>query len=149
MPLMFASTVSVVCQVRVEDWPQLMFAVEELKLPVAGATAICALAMPALNRGTSLSFSPRVQSTVFCVPLVHVNDDFLVRDHGHIAGPYILALVRHGEVVRARRQQQILVPDPVEVHFVHVPDEISGRRAVGKDRGALIALQIPRRQTGR
>ena len=45
-----------------------MFAAEELKLPVTGATATVALAMPALNRGTSFRLSPRFQSTVFCVP---------------------------------------------------------------------------------
>src|ERR1700733_838651 len=77
IPLMLVSTVSVVCQVRVEDWPQLMFAVEELKLPVTGATAICALAIPTLNRGTSLSFSPRGQSTVFCMFLAMSTTTFL------------------------------------------------------------------------
>src|SRR5579864_2146698 len=78
MPLMFASTVSEVCQVSVEDWPQLMFAADELKLPVAAATATVVLAEPALNRGRSLSFSPRFQSTVFCVPLARSTMTFLL-----------------------------------------------------------------------
>ncbi len=65
--LMFVSTVSVVCHVRLEVSPQLICPVEAEKLPVTGATAIVALAIPALNRGRSFSFVPRGHSVVFCV----------------------------------------------------------------------------------
>src|ERR1700693_5927188 len=65
---MFASTVSVVCQVRAEVWPQLMLVGETLKFPVTGETATVALATPALNRGTSFNLLERAQSTVFCAP---------------------------------------------------------------------------------
>src|ERR1700747_1189532 len=65
--LMFVSTVSVVCHVRLEVSPQLICPVEAEKLPVTGATAIVALAIPALNRGKSFSLVPRDHSLVFCV----------------------------------------------------------------------------------
>ncbi len=51
-----------------------MFPFATLKLPVTGATATWALAIPALNRGTSLSFSPRFQSTgLLHAVLVHID----------------------------------------------------------------------------
>src|ERR1700690_3659738 len=77
MTLILASEVSAGCHVRLEESPQLICDVEAVKLPVTGATATVALAMPALNRGTSLSCVPRFQSTVFWVPLVRSTTTFL------------------------------------------------------------------------
>ena len=67
-PLMFASTVSAVCQFSVADWPQLICVVEELKLPDTGATPMVALAMPALKRGISFIRPPRSHFFVVCAP---------------------------------------------------------------------------------
>src|SRR5580658_1691308 len=69
MPLMFESTVSVELHVMVEDCPQLMSDGEAVNAPtVTGATAIVALAVPALKRGWAGNLVPRLQSTVFCAP---------------------------------------------------------------------------------
>ena len=76
-----------------------MFPLATLKLPVSGATATWALAIPALNRGTSFSFSPRFQSTGLLHAVLQVNGHFFVRDYVHVARPNRLALVRHGQVM--------------------------------------------------
>jgi hypothetical protein len=50
-----------------------------------------------------------------------VNDGLLVSNHIDVAGKKRLTLHRDGEVVRAGRQQKVLVPPPVMVEFIDVP----------------------------
>ena len=134
IPLMLASTVSAVCHVSVEDCPQLMFAFEALKLPVTGATATSALAMPALNRATSFKPLSALPIDRLLSAARELHDYLLACGHCHIAGPYRLASVRHGQMVGPRRQQQLLVPDPVAIELVDVAHEISRRGPVRKHR---------------
>ena len=58
--------------------PQLIWPAEAEKLPVTGATAIVALAVPGLNLGRSFSLVPRVHSVVFWVFFAMSTEVFLL-----------------------------------------------------------------------
>ncbi len=93
-----------------------MFPLAMLKLPVAGATATWALAIPALNRGTSLSFSPRFQSLVFYVPFFRSTITFLLAATSTSPDQTVLPWCSHGQVMLSGREQEILMPDPVKLN---------------------------------
>src|SRR6202042_1914232 len=57
----------------------------------------------------------------------------------HVSRPQFLARSRDRQVMRARRQQQFLLPEPeIVVELIHMTHKISRRLAVGKYSSARI-----------
>src|ERR1700722_3316279 len=68
------STTSAVAQLRLLVWPQLIFGLSEVNLPILdGATTTCAEAIPAVKRGSGaflVSSSPRFHGPLVTVPFL-------------------------------------------------------------------------------
>jgi len=71
-----------------------------------------------------------------------VDGDLLVGGHRDRARPDFAAVAQQGQLVRAGRDDELLLPDEVVVELIAVPDEVVRRLAVEQDRGAVAAFNL-------
>jgi len=70
-----------------------------------------------------------------------------LRANGYRTAVEFLAVVRHGHLMRSRRNHQVLVPPPIVVEFVHVADEVIHLFPVQQYRRFSLRLKFHHDQT--